>query len=130
MTYIDEDNLMIITTAPMVGAVVKTPHNESIGEISGVILNTSTGDVPFVLLSLNDNNNKTKGQHIAISWEDFEGNTLHSQEYILDLKKIKWQDIPHFNSGYQPAYSQYELMGTVHTSQGRWPKPYQSYSNQ
>ena len=129
MTYIDEENLMIITASPIVGAVVKTPHNETIGEISGVILNTSTGEVPFALLSLNDNTNKTKYKHIAISWRDFEGNTAHSQEYILDLKKIKWQDLPHFNSGYQPAYSQYEPMDTVHTSQGGWPKQYPPYSN-
>lgn len=129
MNYIDEDNLMIIHASPIVGTVVKTPHNETIGEISGVILNTITGDVPFVLLSLHEKYGKIKGQHIAVSWEDFEGNTPHPQEYILNLKKIKWQDMPRFNSGYQSAYSQYELMDTVHNSQKNWPKQYRSYSN-
>lgn len=122
MTNIDKDNLMTITASPIVGSVVKTPQDKTIGEISGVILNTITGEVPFALLTLDDNNSETKGKQIAISWEDFEDNSGHSQEFILDQNKVDWHDLPQFNAGYQPPYSQHELMDSIPFIHG-WARP-------
>ena len=127
MNYIDEDNLMILTHSPIVGSAVKTPDNKVIGEISGVMLNTFTGDVPYALVSLYANNKSLKNRHIAISWKDFEDKVSQKQEFVLDVKKIKWKDLAYFNPGYESF--QNEAMNST-SSQQIWNDQYASYANQ
>lgn len=119
MNYIDEDNLMILTHSPVVGSVVKTPENKTIGEISGVILNTFTGDTPLALVCLYADKSQRKSRYIAISWDHFEDNASQIQEFVLDIKRVKWKDLSYFNHGYQT--SQNEPLPNI-TSQHIWAR--------
>ncbi len=127
MTYIDEDNLMILTHSPIVGSEIKTPENKVVGEISGVVLNTFTGEVPYALICLYATNKALKNRHIAISWADFEDTAAQEQEFVLNMKRIKWKDLSYFNPGFQS--SQNEPLADV-SSQQVWGGHYTSYANQ
>ena len=127
MTCLDDDNLMTLTHSPIVGSEVRTPDNKVIGEISGVVLNTFTGDTPFALICLYAKSQHLKNRHIAISWDYFEDATSREQEFVLNVKRIEWKDMAYFNSEYQ--LSQSEPLPAV-ASQQIWAGHYVSYSNQ
>lgn len=105
----DNHHYITITVSPIVGTNVKTRDDEPIGEISGVVLDTRTGNAPYVVLGLNAKNITAHRKYIMLSWESIHSNAHQPQEFILDIDKNKLENLPGFYSECTQGCTQYAL---------------------
>lgn len=109
----DNNHYITITVSPIVGTRIITKDKEPVGEITGVILDTKTGNSPYVIIELDPKIVASIRKHIMLSWEAIHSNAHQPQEFILDIDKNKLKSLPGFYSDGTSGCSQYALEKVV-----------------
>ena len=106
---IDSNRYLTISVSPIVGTLVRTSDKEKVGEISGVVVDTKTGNAPYVVLALDTQPHTSNRKYIILSWKRFTANTPQQHEFMLNIDKSRLKNLHGCYSDYKTDYPQYAL---------------------
>ena len=111
-------NELILSCSSITGTSVRTPGDEKVGEIKDVMLNTTTGDVAYVVLSVDTGFLNLQSKYFAIPWQVLSFDTAHKEVIIFDIDKERLERSPGFDKDNWPAGPQLEFIDEVHNYYG------------
>ncbi len=111
----DNSNYSQISCSNAVSRNVKTARDESVGSIKDIMINTSTGEVDYVVLKVDEGFLNLGSKLLALPFESFEFNP--HQEDVIIVKEIKetLENAPGFDSDDWPSGPQAEFIHRMRT---------------
>ncbi|MDR7127906.1 sporulation protein YlmC with PRC-barrel domain [Algoriphagus sp. 4150] len=104
-----------ISSSTAMSCVVKTARDESVGSIKDIIINTSTGQVDYVVLKVDEGFLNLGSKLLALPFESFEFHP--SQEDVVIVKEVKetLENAPGFDNDNWPSGPQTEFLHGMRT---------------
>ncbi|GAA5029869.1 hypothetical protein GCM10011506_18450 [Marivirga lumbricoides] len=112
-----ENNDLVLSTSTLEGSKVKNLSNETVGEIKDIMLDADTGEVQYVVLSVNTGFLNLESKYFAIPWQVFSFNTV-DEVLVLDIDKDRLKNSPGFDKDNWPKGPQSEFINEVNTYYG------------
>ncbi|MEB2785099.1 PRC-barrel domain-containing protein [Algoriphagus persicinus] len=97
---------------------VKTLRDESVGTIKDIMLDTETGEVAYVILSVDTGFLNLGSKLLALPWEAFDFHGHRRDVIIVNVEKEKLENAPGFDEDNWPVGPQYDFINSVHTYYG------------
>lgn len=94
---------------------VKTPRDESVGSIKEFMINTSTGEVDYVVLKVDEGFLNLGSKLLALPFESFEFNTAQEDVVIVKESKETLENAPGFDDSNWPSGPQPEFLHSMRT---------------
>jgi sporulation protein YlmC with PRC-barrel domain len=107
------DNRSQISASTACSCSVKTARAESVGSIKEFMINTSTGQVDYVVLKVDDGFLNLGSKLLALPFESFEFNTAQDDVVIVKETKETLENAPGFDNDNWPAGPQAEFLHTM-----------------
>jgi sporulation protein YlmC with PRC-barrel domain len=112
----------IISSSSLEGANVKTTHDESIGEIKDLMIDTSTGEVSYAVLSVSTGFLNLDSKYFAVPLGAFNFDHFNDQysgrELVLDVSKERLENSPGFDKDNWPTHPDSTFVDSVNTYYG------------
>ncbi|MEB2774221.1 PRC-barrel domain-containing protein [Algoriphagus sp. D3-2-R+10] len=101
---------------------VKTARDESVGSIKDIMINTSSGQVDYVVLKVDEGFLNLGSKLLALPFESFEFNP--AQDDVVIVKEIKetLEEAPGFDSNEWPSGPQTEFIHNMRTYYSEEPR--------
>lgn len=122
----------IISASSLEGANVKTPSDESIGQIKEIMIDISKSEISYAVLSVSTGFLNLESKYFAVPLEEFNfdhfGGDNNADFLILDVSREKLENSPGFNKDNWPSHPESEFVDTVNSYYGIREKPnYKKY---
>ncbi|RAI88314.1 PRC-barrel domain-containing protein [Algoriphagus yeomjeoni] len=107
-----------ISSSTAANCTVKTISDETVGSIKDIMLDTETGEIAYVVLSVDSGFLNLGSKLLALPWEafDFHG---HQRDIItVKVSKEKLENAPGFDDDAWPVGPQHQFINDVHTYYG------------
>lgn len=104
-----------ISCSTATSSKVKTPRAESVGSIKEFMLNTSTGEVDYVVLKVDEGFLNLGSKLLALPFESFEFNTAQEDVVIVKETKETLENAPGFDEDNWPSGPQAEFLHSMRT---------------
>lgn len=114
-------NHLNLSASILKGIPVRNAADEKLGEIKDVMLDTESGRVAYVVLSLDTGLLKPDSKYFAIPWEALHFDAAQEEVIILNIDKEKLKNSPGFDKNNWPTSPQYNFINEVHTYYGLDP---------
>lgn len=102
-----------LSASTLIGAVVKNPQDESLGELKDVMISTTSGKIAFGVLSSGGMLGMGK-KLFAIPWEAFRVDA-GKERVILDVSQERLNDAPGFDKDHWPNFADPTVVAQVQT---------------
>lgn len=102
-----------LSASTLIGAVVKNPQDESLGELKDVMISTTSGKIAFGVLSSGGMLGMGK-KLFAIPWEAFRVDA-GKERVILDVPQERLNDAPGFDKDHWPNFADPTVVTQVQT---------------
>lgn len=114
----NEMNDLILSSSTITGSTVKNLKDDKIGTIKDIMLDTETGEVVYVVLSVNTGFLNLENKYFAIPFQAFTFHSHRDEVLSLDIDKDRLKDSPGFDSDNWPKGPQTEFINEVNTYYG------------
>lgn len=104
-----------ISCSSATSCTLKTPSDESVGSIKEFMINTTTGNVDYVVLKVDEGFLNLGSKLLALPFESFEFNTAQEDVVIVKESKETLENAPGFDSDNWPTGPQSEFLHTMRT---------------
>lgn len=104
-----------VSSAYAASCKVKTPRDESVGSIKEFMISTTTGEVDYVVLKVDEGFLNLGSKLLAIPFESFEFNTAQEDVVIVKETKETLENAPGFDEGNWPSGPQSEFLHSMRT---------------
>lgn len=111
-------NELILSTSTIEGSTVRSLSDERIGTIKDIMLDTDSGEVVYVVLSVDTGFLNLGSKYFAIPWQAFSFNSHFDDVFILDIDKERLENSPGFDKDNWPSGPQREFITEIHTYYG------------
>lgn len=113
-------NPRIISATTIQGADVRTPSDENIGEIKDVMIDMSTGEISYAVLSVSTGFLNLESKYFAVAWgalnfDKFREDTYGENVIILDVSKEKLENSPGFDKENWPTHADSTFIDSVNS---------------
>lgn len=109
----NDSNNFQISCANIVSRNVKTARDESVGSIKDIMINTSTGEVDYVVLKVDEGFLNLGSKLLALPFESFEFNPVQDDVVIVKEVKETLENAPGFDNDNWPSGPQAEFLHTM-----------------
>lgn len=111
----ENSNYSQFSSSTAISRKVKTARDESVGSIKDIMVNTTTGQIDYVVLKVDEGFLNLGSKLLALPFESFEFNP--HQENVVIVKELKetLQNAPGFDSDNWPSGPQSEFLHTMRT---------------
>ena len=97
---------------------VKNAADEKIGSIEDVMIDTSTGEIAYLVLSVDTGFLNLGSKHFAVPWQAFAFDTAQDDVFILNVEKERLKNAPGFEKDNWPNLPQHEFLTEVRSYYG------------
>ncbi len=104
-----------ISASTACSCTVKTPRAEAVGSIKEFMINTTTGQVDYVVLKVDEGFLNLGSKLLALPFESFEFNTAQDDVVVVKESKETLENAPGFDSDNWPSGPQAEFLHTMRT---------------
>jgi len=111
-----------ISCSTAVSCIVKTARDESVGSIKDIMINTSTGQVDYVVLKVDEGFLNLGSKLLALPFESFEFNTAQDDVVIVKEVKETLENAPGFDKDDWPTGPQAEFLHTMRSYYSQEPR--------
>jgi sporulation protein YlmC with PRC-barrel domain len=111
-------NELILSTSTIEGSTVRSLSDEKIGTIKDIMLDTDSGEVVYVVLSVDTGFLNLGSKYFAIPWQAFSFNSHFEDVFILDIDKNRLENSPGFDKDNWPSGPQREFISQIHDYYG------------
>ncbi|WP_192349920.1 PRC-barrel domain-containing protein [Algoriphagus sp. Y33] len=101
---------------------VKTARDESVGSIKDIMINTSTGQVDYVVLKVDEGFLNLGSKLLALPFESFEFNPVQDDVVIVKELKETLENAPGFDENEWPSGPQEEFIHDMRTYYSEEPR--------
>lgn len=115
-------NKMQLSSSDARSCNVKTARDESVGSIKDFIINTSTREVDYVVLKVDDGFLNLGSKLLALPLESFEFHPVQEDVVIVKETKETLQNAPGFDNDAWPTGPQDEFLHTMRTYYSEEPR--------
>lgn len=105
-------------TSTIKSATVKNATDEKIGSIEDVMIDTSTGEIAYLVLSVDAGFLNLGSKYFAVPWQAFAFDTAQDDVFILNVEKDKLENAPGFEKDNWPNLPQQEFLTEVRSYYG------------
>ena len=114
-------NHLNLSTSVLKGIPVRNAADEKVGEIKDVMLDTESGRVAYVVLSVDTGMSKQDRKYFAVPWEAFHFDAAQEEVVFLNIDKETLKNSPGFDKDHWPTSPQYNFINEVHAYYGLDP---------
>lgn len=111
----------ILSAGTIKGTTVRNAAGEKLGEVKEIMLDTETGKVAYVVLSVDTGFLNLDSKYFAIPWAALEFDTAQEGVVILNMDKERLKNSPGFDKDNWPTAPQTEFINEVHVYYGYDP---------
>ncbi len=104
-----------ISSSTASNCIVKTIKDEEVGQIKDIMLDTETGEVAYVVLSVDKGFLNLGSKLLALPWEAFDFHGHQRDVIIVNVEKEKLENAPGFDTDDWPVGPQHQFINDVHT---------------
>lgn len=97
---------------------VNNAVGEKVGKVEDIMLNTATGEIAYVVLSVDTGFLNMSSKYFAVPWQAFKFDTAQEDVFILNVEKEKLKNAPGFDDDHWPDHPQHEFLAEVQTYYG------------
>jgi sporulation protein YlmC with PRC-barrel domain len=97
---------------------VKNAISEKVGKVEDIMIDTSTGEASYVVLSVDSGFLNLGNKYFAVPWQAFKFDTEQEDIFILNVEKEKLKNAPGFDKDNWPSTPQNEFLLEVQTYYG------------
>lgn len=97
---------------------VKNAVSEKVGKVEDIMIDSSNGEVSYVVLSVDTGFLDLGSKFFAIPWQAFKFDTHQEDIFILNVEKEKLKYAPGFDKDNWPSNPQHEFLTEVQTYYG------------
>ncbi|MEX2512755.1 MAG: PRC-barrel domain-containing protein [Cyclobacteriaceae bacterium] len=108
----------ILSASTIKRTTVKNPKDEKIGNIEDIMMDSRTGKVAYVVLSVDTGFLNLGSKYFALPWQSFAFETHQDDVVILNVDKEKLENSPGFDKDNWPSGPQTEFIGKINTYYG------------
>ena len=113
-------NHLVLSASTINGTNVRNRAGEKLGDIKDIMMDTETGKVAYVVLSVDTGFLNLGSKYFAIPWKAIDFDT-EDEVAIVDVNKERLENSPGFDKDHWPAAPQTEFINKVHTYYGYDP---------
>lgn len=111
-------NELILSCADLRGWDIRTPNAETVGEVKDIVVNTSTGEVAYLVLKVNTGFLNMESKYFAIPWEVLSFDNAQDRVLVFDINKNRLENSPGFDKDNWPTGPQTEFITQMNTYYG------------
>ncbi len=111
-----------ISCSTAMSSKVKTARDESVGSIKEFMINTTTGQVDYVVLKVDEGFLNLGSKLLALPFESFNFHTAQDDVVIVKETKETLETAPGFDSNNWPSGPQAEFIHTMRTYYSEEPR--------
>lgn len=115
---LDQQKHAVLSASSIKGTTVKNAVDETVGEIEEVMMNTESGEVAYIVLSVNSGFLNLGSKYFAIPFKAFSFENHQDDVVILNVDKDKLENSPGFDKDNWPSGPQTEFINEVNTYYG------------
>lgn len=108
----------ISRSSTFTGTTVKNAVSETVGKVEDIMINTSTGEASYVVLSVDAGFLNLGSKYFAVPWQAFKFDTHQDDIFILNVEKEKLKNAPGFEKDNWPSTPENEFLTEVQTYYG------------
>jgi len=113
----------VISGSTLQGADVRTPSDEGIGDIKDIMIDVSTGEISYVVLSVSTGFLNLGNKYFAVAWkalnfDKFRDDNHGDKVITLDVSKERLENSPGFDKDNWPNHADYEFTDSVYSYYG------------
>lgn len=113
-------NPRVLSASIVQGADVRTPADENIGEIKDVMIDASTGEISYAVLSVSTGFLNLESKYFAVAWgalnfDKFREDTYGENVITLDVSKEKLENSPGFDKENWPTHADSTFIDSVNS---------------
>ena len=97
---------------------VKNAVDEKIGSIEDVMIDTATGEIAYLVLSVDSGFLNLGSKYFAVPWQAFAFDTAQDDVFILNVEKERLESAPGFEKDDWPNLPQQEFLTEVRSYYG------------
>ncbi|WP_439489896.1 PRC-barrel domain-containing protein [Algoriphagus sp.] len=97
---------------------VRTISDESVGTIEDIILDTESGEVAYVVLSIDEGFLNLGSKLLALPWQAFDFHGHQRDIILINVDKEKLENAPGFDKDDWPLGPQHEFINNIHMHYG------------
>ena len=116
----DTINHLVLSASTINGTNVRNTAGETLGDIKDIMMDTETGKVAYVVLSVDTGFLNLGSKYFAIPWKALEFDT-EDEVAVVNINKERLENSPGFDKDHWPAAPQTEFINKVHTYYGYDP---------
>ena len=115
---IDQQKHVVFSASTVKGTTVKNAIDENIGEIEEIMMDAMTGEVAYVVLSVDSGFLNLGSKYFAIPFEAFSFENHQEDVVILNVDKDKLENAPGFDKDNWPSGPQGEFINELNVYYG------------
>lgn len=104
---------LILSSDSITGSTVKSLKDEKIGDIKDIMIDTESGEVVYVVLSVDSGFLNMSSKYFAIPWQAFTFNSKREDVLSLDIDKDRLEKSPGFDKDNWPTGPQNEFISEI-----------------
>jgi|SRR5690606_17147596 len=114
----NEEKDPIMRASTFENTTVKNAVSEKVGKVEDIMIDTSTGEASYVVLSVDSGFLNLGSKYFAIPWQAFKFDAAQEDVFILNVDKEKLKNAPGFDKENWPTDPQHEFLTEVQTYYG------------
>lgn len=108
----------VMKSSDIKNTTVKNAVDENIGSIEDVMIDTSTGEIAYLVLSVDSGFLNMGSKYFAVPWQAFAFDTAQDNVFILNVEKERLENAPGFEKDDWPNLPQHEFLTEVRSYYG------------
>ncbi|TVP53173.1 MAG: PRC-barrel domain containing protein [Mongoliibacter sp.] len=113
----------VLSGSNLQGTDVRTPADESIGEIKDIMIDVSTGEVLYAVLSVSTGFLNLENKYFAVAWKALDFNKYRAADdndhvITLDVSKERLEKSPGFDKDNWPSHADSDFANSVNSYYG------------
>jgi sporulation protein YlmC with PRC-barrel domain len=101
---------LILRCSKLTGWTIKNPAAEKVGTVKDIVLNTATGEVAYVVISVDTGFLNLESKYFAVPWQVLKFDTSQDEVVIFDVDKERLENSPGFDKDNWPSGPQMEFI--------------------
>ncbi len=116
-------NYQVVSASSFEGSDVRTPSDENIGEIKDLMIDVSTGEISYAVLSVSTGFLNLDSKYFAVAWGAFNFDKYRADTYgenvlTLDVSKERLENSPGFDKDNWPTHADSTFIDSVNSYYG------------
>ena len=119
----NSNNYRVISASSVQGSEVRTPSDEGIGEIKDIMIDVSTGEISYAVLSVSTGFLNLESKYFAVAWgalnfDRYRADTYGENVITLDVSKERLENSPGFDKDNWPTHPDSTFIDSVNSYYG------------